>query len=92
MRFGMVGRMGQRMRQVVGFWDRSTGGSNFRGEYGAPHCNQWGVCGVASGVPLFKSLWDFLFVIAAHISGMMNDISVKLTQRGADVPGELVGD
>jgi len=29
MRFGMVGRIGSGMRQVVGFGDRSTGGSNF---------------------------------------------------------------
>ena len=35
------------MRQVVGFGDRSWGRGNFLGKYGAPHCNQWGVCGVA---------------------------------------------
>jgi len=28
---------------VIGFGDRSTGGGNFGGEYGAPYCNQWGV-------------------------------------------------
>ena len=39
--------MGRGMRQVVEFGDRSTGGGNFWGECGAPHCNQWGVCGVA---------------------------------------------
>jgi len=47
MRFGMIGRMGLWMRQVVGFGDRSSGGGNFDGECVAPHCNQWGVCGVA---------------------------------------------
>ena len=44
MRFGVVGRMGPGMRQVVGFEDRSTGWSNFGGECGAPHCKEWGVC------------------------------------------------
>ena len=41
MPFGMVGRTGPRVRRVVGFGDRSIGGGNFGGEYGAPHCNQW---------------------------------------------------
>jgi len=31
MRFGILGRMGPGMRQVIGFGDRSTGGSNFLG-------------------------------------------------------------
>ena len=35
------------MRQVVGFGDRSTGrGTVFWGEFGARHCNQWGLYGV----------------------------------------------
>jgi len=37
MPFGVVGRTGVEMRQVVGLL----------GKYGAPHCNQWGLCGVA---------------------------------------------
>jgi len=32
----MVSRMGQGIRQVVGFGDRSTGGSNFGGECEVP--------------------------------------------------------
>ena len=40
--FGMVGREGPWMKQVLGFGDRSTGRGIFRGRYGAPHCNQWG--------------------------------------------------
>jgi len=31
--FGMIGRMGPGMRQLVGFGDRYTGGGNF----GVPH-------------------------------------------------------
>jgi len=37
MRFGMVGRMGPGMRQVVGFGDWSMVGGNFGGECGVPH-------------------------------------------------------
>jgi len=45
--FGMVGRMGLcTKRQVVVFKHQYTGKSNFGSERGAPHCNQWGVCGV----------------------------------------------
>ena len=43
MRFGMLSRTGPGIRQVVGFEDWSTGKVIF----GAPHCNQWGVCGIA---------------------------------------------
>jgi len=45
--FGTVGRIGPGMRQVVRCGGQSTGRGNFGGECGAPHCNQWGVCGVA---------------------------------------------
>jgi len=38
--------MGPEMRKVVGLRDRYTRGGNFVVECGAPHCNQWGVCGV----------------------------------------------
>ena len=46
MPFGIVGRTGPGMRQVVGFGDRSTRRGTFGGEFGACHCNQWGLCGV----------------------------------------------
>ena len=36
MPFGMVGRMGRGMRQVVGFGDQSTGRGNFGGKIGGP--------------------------------------------------------
>ena len=34
------------MRQVVGFGDWCTGRGTFGGEFGARHCNQWGLYGV----------------------------------------------
>ena len=43
MPFGILGRTGSGMRQVVGFGDRSTGRGTFGGEFGARHCNQWGL-------------------------------------------------
>ena len=46
MPFGIIGWTGPGMRQVVGFGDRSTGRGIFRGEFGARHCNQWGLYGV----------------------------------------------
>ena len=46
MLFGIVGRTGPGMRQVVEFGDQSTGRGTFGGEFGARHCNQWGLYGV----------------------------------------------
>ena len=46
MPFGIIGRTGSGMRQVVGFGDRSTGRGTFGGEFRARHCNQWGLYGV----------------------------------------------
>ena len=46
MPFGIVGWTGPRMRQVAGFEDLSTGRGTFGGEFGACHCNQWGLYGV----------------------------------------------
>ena len=43
---GTIGRTGPRMRQVLGFANRSTGKSTFGGEFGPHHCNQWGLYGV----------------------------------------------
>jgi len=43
MPFGMVGRTGPWMRQIVGIGDQATGRDNFGGKYGAPQCNQWGL-------------------------------------------------
>ena len=46
MPFGVIGRTGPGMRQVVGFGDRSTERGTFGGEFGGRHCNQWGLYGV----------------------------------------------
>jgi len=46
MPFGIIGRTGPGMRQVMGFGDRSTGMDTFGGEFRARHCNQWRLYGV----------------------------------------------
>ena len=46
MPFAIIGGTGLGMRQVVVFGDRSTGRGTFGGEFGAHHCNQWGLYGV----------------------------------------------
>ena len=44
--FGVVGRTGPEMRQVMRFGDRSTGRGTFGGEFGARHCDQRGLYGL----------------------------------------------
>ena len=46
MPFCIIGRTGQGMRHLVGFGDRSTERGTFGSEFGARHCNQWGLFGV----------------------------------------------
>ena len=46
MPFGIIGRTGPGMRQVVRFGDRTTGRGTFGGEFGTRRCNQWGLYGV----------------------------------------------
>ena len=46
MPFGIIGRTGAGMRQVVAFVDRYTRRGTFGGEFGAPLCNRWGLYGV----------------------------------------------
>jgi len=43
MLLGVIGRTGPEMSQVVGLVDRTTERVYFWGEFGAHHCNQWGL-------------------------------------------------
>jgi len=65
MPFGVIGRTGPGMRQVVGFGDRSTGRGTFGGEFGAPFGPQGPdgrTCATAPRRrPLAKLLWADLF-------------------------------
>ena len=67
MPFGIVGRTGPGMTQAVGFGDRSTESGTFGGEFGARHCNQWGLYGVCLSAPrrgpLPKLLWANLLLL-----------------------------
>ena len=69
MPFGIIGRTGPGIRQVVGFGDRSTGMGTFGGEFGARHCPQGPIgrtCGTAPRRgPLAKLLWaDLLLTVS----------------------------
>ena len=61
MPFGVVGRTGPGIRQVVGFGDRSMGKGIFGGEFGARHYPQGPIgrtCATAPRRgPLAKLLW-----------------------------------
>ena len=46
MLFGIIGRTGPEMTQVVGFEGWSTGTGTCGDEFGARHCIQWGLYGV----------------------------------------------
>ena len=43
MPFGIISQTGPGMRHILWFGDRSTGRGTFGGEFGARHCNQWGL-------------------------------------------------
>jgi len=58
--FGIIGRMGPEMRQVVWFGEWSMGGVTL-GECGVPHYNQWVVCSVVQ--PVTNLLWAILLLI-----------------------------
>ena len=70
MPFGIIGRTGPEMRQVVRFEDRSTGRGTFGGEFGACHCPQGPIgrtCATASRRgPLAKLLWADLFITVVN--------------------------
>ena len=63
MPFGIIGRTGPGMRQVVEFGDRSTGKGTFGGEFGARHCNQWGLTFAATARPSSQITLGRLVVI-----------------------------
>ena len=66
MLFGIIGRTGPGMRQVVGFDDRSAGMGTFGGEFGARHCPQGPIgrtCATAPRRgPFAKLLWADLLL------------------------------
>jgi len=79
MPFGIIGRTGPGMRQVVGFEDRSMERGTFGGEFRARHCNQWGLYGVGlrvhfrSDAALFPNY--FGLVITGNSDDAANDFN-----------------
>ena len=66
MLFCVIGWTGPGMRQVVGFWDRSTGRGTFGDEFGARHCNQWELYGVRVRQRLDAALFPNYFGQACY--------------------------
>ena len=71
MPFGVVGQTGPRMRQLVGFGNRSTVRGTFGGEVGAHHCPKGPIgrtCATAPRRgPLPKLLWADLLIVDAVV-------------------------
>ena len=78
MPFGIIGWTGPGIRQVVGFEDQSMGRGTFGGEFGARHCNQWGLYGIrvdfcSNAAPLPKLLsadhhYYYIHLVTLHKS------------------------
>ena len=87
MPFGIVGRTRLGLRQVVAFGDRSTEKGTFGGEFGAPHCNQWGLYGVrvdfrsdAASFPNYFGQTCYV-VVTGHCSDCFESVSRVLSRR-----------
>jgi len=52
MPFGMVRGVGRGTRVLDGGGDLRRGRGSFGGEFGASHCNQWGLCDALSPITL----------------------------------------
>ena len=68
MTFGIIGQTGPRMRQIVGFGDPSTGRGTFGGEFGARHCNQWGLTFAATRPSFQITLGRLVLLLIINIS------------------------
>ena len=75
MPFGIVGRTGPGMRQVVGFGDRSTVMGTFGGEFGARHCPRGPTGHTCATAPRRGPLAKLLWVDSLHICIMHENIS-----------------
>ena len=75
MPFGIVGRTGPGMRQVVGFCDRSMVSGTFGGEFGARHGPRGPTGRTCATAPrrgtLAKLLWADLLKFAVTLSNLM---------------------
>ena len=85
MSFGIIGRTGPMMRQVVGFGDRSTGRGTFGGEFGARHCNQSGLAFAATQPSFQITLGRLVLKEGPRVDGgtFKYDWCEQLTRRRA---------
>ena len=91
MSFGIVGRTGLGMRQVVQFGECSAGRGTFRGKFGARHCSQWGLYGVRvqqrRDAALLPNYFGQTFIICymCRTTYLPHFISSRLNQRANSV-------
>ena len=87
MPFGIIGRTGPGMRQVVEFGDRSTGRRTFGGEFGARHCPQGPIGRTCATAPrrghLDKLLCTDLLLLLSFIKA--NRSTHKTTYNGQNI-------
>ena len=91
MLFGIVGRTGPVMRQMVGFGDVATGRGTFGGKFGARHCPQEPIGRTCATVlrrgPLAKLLWADLLSLLL----LLNDVDQLRWRDVIDCEDTLLG-
>ena len=66
MPFGIIGRSGPGRRHVVEFGGWSTGRGTFGGEFGARHCNHWGLTFAATRPSLQITLAILVVIVIVN--------------------------
>jgi len=89
MPFGIIGRTVPGMRQVVGFGDQSTRRGTFWGEFGARHCNQWGLTFAATWPSSQITLGRL--VIVGQSSAHQTEVFRRLNNLTAPLTANSVG-
>ena len=82
-------RRGPRIRQMVGFGDRSTGTGTFGGTFGARHCNQWGFNGMRVPQCLNRRSCGLGWCVW-WAEALLNQMGVNEVQREGEVLGVFV--
>ena len=79
--FGIIGRTGPGMRQVVGFGDRSTRRGTFGGDFGARCCNQRGLTFAATRPSSQITLGGLVIIIIKVIGSKSKVTEAKRSSK-----------
>jgi len=82
MPFGVVRGVGRGMGVLDGGGDRRRGKGSFGGEFGASHCNQWGLCDALFS-NYFEDLFFYVYYTLAAGQGHLSVLRFLLS-NGAD--------